>query len=78
MAKYDNPEVLEKEIFNVVQGQDALASSKQNRIKMVKEKPSGSTMKSEEIQIYESENDVNVFFKNSNGQIFSVKMSEEL
>ena len=30
------------------------------------------------IQIYESENDVNVFFKNSNGQIFSVKMSEEL
>tara|TARA_R110001592_G_scaffold64618_1_gene198425 strand:+ start:1427 stop:1663 length:237 start_codon:yes stop_codon:yes gene_type:complete len=78
MAKYDNPEVLEKEIFNVVQGQDALASSKQNRIKMVREKPSGSTMKSEEIQIYESENDVNVFFKNSNGQIFSVKMSEEL
>lgn len=77
MAKYDNPEILEKEIYNVVQNQDALESGKQNRIKTVKEKPSGSTMDREEIQIYESENDVNVFFKNSNGQVFSIKMSEE-
>jgi hypothetical protein len=78
MAKYSNQDELEKELYNVSQNQDVLQSSKQNKIKMVKEKPSGSTMNSEEIQIYESENDVNVFFKNSNGQIFSVKMSEEL
>ena len=78
MAKYSNQDELEKELYNVSQNQDVLQSSKQNKIKMVKERPSGSTMNSEEIQIYESENDVNVFFKNSNGQIFSVKMSEEL
>ena len=78
MAKYSNQDELEKELYNVSQNQDVLQSSKQNKIKMVKEQPSGSTMNSEEIQIYESENDVNVFFKNSNGQIFSVKMSEEL
>ena len=77
MAKYDDPDARDQELFKHGKLLESLAKRMQNKIKVSTRHPDNKSMKRNEIQIFEdTESDgCKIFFRNSNGKLFSTTLT---
>tara|TARA_R100001129_G_scaffold66776_1_gene45569 strand:+ start:595 stop:840 length:246 start_codon:yes stop_codon:yes gene_type:complete len=77
MAKYDDPDALDKTLFKHTKLLGSIERRMQDKIKTVTHHPNEKNMKRNEIQIFEdTESDgCKIFFRNSNGKLFSTTLT---
>ena len=77
MAKYDDPDLLDRTIHNLERISEMVQSQKQDKIKPVSSLPSSGSIRKREIQMLDDGEDVKIVFRNNDGSLFTAKLVKE-
>ena len=77
MAKYDDPDILDRTLHNLERISEMVQSQKQDRIKTVASLPSSGSIRKQEIQMLDDGEDVKIVFRNKAGSLFTAKLVKE-
>ena len=78
MARYDDPDARDKELFKHSKLLSSIQRRMQDKIRTVTNHPNKNNMKRNEIQIFEDADTdgCKIFFRNSSGKLFSTTLTD--